>query len=283
MFEKVSKFHPDKVADRIAGAITDLAYTLNEKPKVATEVLIGHGICNIIIESNVSFKKADIKKIINRIAGENIKLNLVQVKQDEILAGNQNEIYKCGDNGIFRGVPTSKEEKLLVEIGRTLDEHFPYDGKYVLDLNNKKLIVCQSNASEDDVLIVLHNILNDDFEIIVNPLGYWTGGIEVDSGATNRKLGSDMGRAVTGGGLHGKDISKADTTINLYCHILAQRYKKEVEAYCGIGDENITIKIKNKFFKDHIIYENYNDLCNRVLQYIKKNGGFEKLAEYGLL
>ena len=49
MFEKVSKFHPDKVADRIAGAITDLAYTLNEKPKVATEVLIGHGVCNIII------------------------------------------------------------------------------------------------------------------------------------------------------------------------------------------------------------------------------------------
>ena len=92
MFEKVSKFHPDKIADRIAGAITDLAYTLNEKPKVATEVLIGHGICNIIIESNVSFKKADIKKIVNRIAGENIKLNLVQVKQDEILAGNQNEI-----------------------------------------------------------------------------------------------------------------------------------------------------------------------------------------------
>lgn len=50
----------------------------------------------------------------------------------------------------------------------------------------------------------------------INPLGDWTGGTDVDSGATNRKLGSDMGRAVTGGGLHGKDLSKADVSVNIY-------------------------------------------------------------------
>ena len=42
MFEKVNPSHPDKVADRIAGAIVDLAYTKNNNPKVACEVLIGH-------------------------------------------------------------------------------------------------------------------------------------------------------------------------------------------------------------------------------------------------
>lgn len=34
MIEKVNPSHPDKVADRIAGAIVDLAYKKNENPKV---------------------------------------------------------------------------------------------------------------------------------------------------------------------------------------------------------------------------------------------------------
>ena len=44
MFEKVNPCHPDKVADRIAGAIVDLCYTKSHDPKVACEVLIGHGV-----------------------------------------------------------------------------------------------------------------------------------------------------------------------------------------------------------------------------------------------
>ena len=35
MFEKVNPMHPDKVADRIAGALVDLAYSREENPKVA--------------------------------------------------------------------------------------------------------------------------------------------------------------------------------------------------------------------------------------------------------
>ena len=51
MFEKVNPMHPDKVCDRIAGAIVDLAYAEQRTPKVAIEVLIGHQQCNIICES----------------------------------------------------------------------------------------------------------------------------------------------------------------------------------------------------------------------------------------
>ena len=43
MIEKVNPSHPDKMADRIAGAIVDLAYKKQENPKIAVEVLIGHG------------------------------------------------------------------------------------------------------------------------------------------------------------------------------------------------------------------------------------------------
>ena len=44
MFEKVNPAHPDKIADRIAGAIVDLAYNESANPKIAVEVLIGHGM-----------------------------------------------------------------------------------------------------------------------------------------------------------------------------------------------------------------------------------------------
>ena len=40
MYEKVNPSHPDKVADRIGGAIVDLAYAKQEIPKIAVEVLI---------------------------------------------------------------------------------------------------------------------------------------------------------------------------------------------------------------------------------------------------
>lgn len=44
MYEKVNPAHPDKVADRIAGALVDLAYQKDSRPKIAVEVLIGHGV-----------------------------------------------------------------------------------------------------------------------------------------------------------------------------------------------------------------------------------------------
>ena len=64
MFEKVNPCHPDKVADRIAGAIVDLAYTKQDNPKVAVEVLIGHGDCHIIMETSCAFEKKEIESIV---------------------------------------------------------------------------------------------------------------------------------------------------------------------------------------------------------------------------
>ena len=43
--EKVSPMHPDKIADRIAGALVDYCYSQEENPKCAFEVLIGHKHC----------------------------------------------------------------------------------------------------------------------------------------------------------------------------------------------------------------------------------------------
>ena len=259
MIEKVNPKHPDKVADRIAGAIVDLAYTKNDKPKVAVELLLGHGECHIIIESSETFSKEEVNKIVERIAGK-LKLDLLVVKQDVHLADNQSGKLRCGDNGIFKSVPLSKEEIKLSKYAHDIYQKYPYDGKYILD--GKKLIICQSNAKKED-------ILKSYPRAIVNPLGYWTGGIDVDTGAVNRKLGSDMARSVTGGGLHGKDLSKADVAINIYAFKKAQELGKTVRFSCAIGDEVIDGKP-------------YSEIVEEARKYIDEIGGFEKLAEWGL-
>ena len=136
MIEKVNPAHPDKVADRIAGAIVDLAYKKNKKPTIAVEVLLGHGECNIIIETSELFNKEEIESIVERITGK-LNINLKVVKQDIHLLTNQNNKLRCGDNGIFKGKPLREEDKKLSTIARKLYKEYKTDGKYILDKNWK--------------------------------------------------------------------------------------------------------------------------------------------------
>ena len=262
MIEKVNPSHPDKVADRIAGALVDLAYTRNERPKIAVEVLLGHGKCHIIAETSKSLADG-VKDIVKRIAGD-VEVDYVEVPQDVHLSKNQSEEIRCGDNGIFKGVPLTPEEKEISRVARTIYNKYNCDGKYILD--NEKLIICQSNAKNEELEELFRSYSK---KLIINPLGEWTGGSDVDSGATNRKLGSDMAQSVTGGGLHGKDLSKADVSVNIYAFLKAQETGETVELCCAIGDDTIDGKP-------------YSEIVEIARKYINEIGGFEKFAEWGL-
>ena len=261
MFEKVNPSHPDKVADRIAGALVDMAYAIDKNPRIAVEVLIGHGTCHIIAESSVRFDVSKVEYIVHSIAGSSVSVDYVEVPQDAHLAENQSIKIRCGDNGIFRGMPVTDEQWKLADIAKDIYEDYPHDGKYILDGN--KLIICQSNANTAD-------LLNEYPGATINPLGEWTGGTDVDTGATNRKLGSDMADSVTGGGLHGKDLSKADVSVNIYAWLKAQINNKPVELCCAIGDDTID-------------GHPYSEIVEVARQYIMRIGGFEKFAEWGLI
>ena len=270
MFEKVNPSHPDKVADRIAGALVDLAYSTEQKdPRIAVEVLIGHGRCHIIAETSVKLDRQDVLDAVLRIAGE-IEVEYVEVPQDAHLALNQQEEIRCGDNGIFRGMPVTEEQRILSKAVRKLYEQFPTDGKYIL--SGRRFVACQSCASGWDLAnFIGNNRLMpgvDYWEI--NPIGEWTGGTDVDTGATNRKLGSDMADSVTGGGLHGKDLSKADVSVNIYAWMKAQMTRKPVELCCAIGDKEIDGKP-------------YAEIVEMARQFIRDRGGFEAFAEWGLV
>ena len=259
MIEKVNPMHPDKQADRIAGAIVDLAYKKEKNPKIAVEVLIGHGTGQVIIETSADISKIEVAEIIDRIAGD-IHSHIDILPQDVHLSENQKGSIRCGDNGIFKGMPLTEEQKKLSKIAHDIYEKYPYDGKYIID--GERLIICQSNANTTD-------LKNTYPQAEVNPLGDWTGGTDVDTGATNRKLGSDMADSVTGGGLHGKDLSKADVSVNIYAFLKAQETGKPVSLCCAIGDETVGGKP-------------YAEIVEIARKYIASVGGFEKFAEWGL-
>ena len=313
MFEKVNPSPPDKVADRIAGAIVDLAYERENNPRVAVEVLLGHGYVYIIVESSVQFDYDDVEPIVNRIYGDGASIRLLSIPQDIHLANNQHGAIRCGDNGIFKGCTPTKEQRILTDIAGNIYKQWPTDGKYILAPHEPKYIgptdeelekldniddvidfaahicsidnqmrehvleitICQSHLKEDE-----HELIDDIIDkqwpskmgclLKINPLGEWTGGPDTDSGATNRKLGSDMGDGVTGGGLHGKDLSKADVSVNIWCFLQSQLTGKEVTATCSIGDEKVC-------------GIPYTVIVETAREYIKQIGGFEKFAEWGLI
>ena len=62
--------------------------------------------------------------IVKRIAGD-IELDLVVVPQDIHLSKNQSEKVRCGDNGIFKGVPLTIEQKHLSKIARFIYKIYP--------------------------------------------------------------------------------------------------------------------------------------------------------------
>ena len=233
MFEKVNPSHPDKIADRIAGAIVDLAYKITPDPRIAVEVLIGHEECHIIAETSQSIAYDSVKKAVVRITGQpHILVDYFEVPQDSHLAENQANEIRCGDNGIFKGIPMTEEEKTLSKLAREIYGQYPSDGKYILDKD--KFVICQSNADTKELMKKYPHAT-------VNPLGDWTGGTDVDTGATNRKLGSDM-----------------------------QKYNEPFECSCAIGD-------------DMIGFIPYSQMVEATREYIKQIGGFEKLAEWGLI
>ena len=79
-----------------------------------------------------------------------------------------------------------------------------------------------------------------------------------------------MGDSMTGGGLHGKDLSKADVSVNIYAFLKAQQTGEVQNLCCAIGDTEI----------DGLPY---SEIVSIAKKYIESVGGFEKFAEWGLV
>lgn len=263
--------HPDKIADRIAGALVDYCYKQQENPKCAFEVLIGHEACFITGETSVDIPPTTVREIAERISGEKlIEFRYIHVPQDPILALNQSKEIRCGDNGVFAGFPRTMIHMKAFRICNNIYVSHPYDGKIVLNEDTGELTICWSNTTESDIKEIIPETAK------INPIGPWTGGINVDTGVTGRKLASDfygIEYPLGGGTMHGKDLSKADCSVNIYCFLKAQETGEEQKAICSIGDTHVNINGELVPF---------SEIVETARDYINKLGGFEKLAEWGL-
>ena len=169
------------------------------------------------------------------------------------------------------------------------DRH-PFDGKYIIQGSGRlaapvfDVTVCQSHLSKDEEPDLRQHLIDNyrvNGNIIINPLGEWTGGINVDCGATNRKLGSDLGDGVSGGGINGKDLSKGDVSINIVCFLKAVQSGQTVTACCSIGDEQVTFQ----YASGKTETETFADVVEMARLYILTdcNGSFETFSEWGLI
>lgn len=270
--EKVSPMHPDKVADRIAGALVDYCYAMDiqHTPKCAFEVLIGHRRCTITGETSVHIPTWFVKDTVRRISKERIRTKYIEVPQDKHLAANQEKEFRCGDNGVFAGYPMPRVHEIANQICKDIYKKYPYDGKIVYNDLNGKLTICWSNTTTKQIKELIPGADK------INPIGDWTGGTSVDTGITGRKLASDfygVMKPLGGGTMHGKDLSKADCSVNIYLFLLAQKTNREHRAICSIGDKTVTVDGKSVKF---------DTIVKTAKKYIESIGGFEKFAEWGL-
>lgn len=269
--EKVSPMHPDKIADRIAGALVDYCYKHQDNPRCAFEVLIGHSSCFVTGETSVHIPETFVRLTVERICKEYIDdFKYIEVPQDDHLALNQSGAIRCGDNGVFAGFPMPKVHKEALAVCQTIYNEIPTDGKIVLNADTNELTICWSKATDEQI----NNLVA--CATSINPLGYWTGGVNVDTGVTGRKLASDfygIEYPLGGGTIHGKDLSKADCSVNIYCFLRAMETGEPQKAICSIGDREVNVNGQNVPF---------NLIVEKARAYISYLGGFESLAEWGL-
>lgn len=277
--EVVSPAHPDRIADRIAGALVDLAYSKNHKATMAAEVMVGHGKAYVIVETSEDIKQMEAILICQRICPDIKSVEFDYYKQDEKLAKNQSQKHSyCGDQGLFAGYPMPKTHMEAKQLAQKIYQKYPFDGKLVLTSGGDG-VVSWSNVKTADL---------DDFcqklgyKLLVNPIGEWTGGIDVDTGLTGRKLACDfysVERPLGGGAMWNKDLTKADVSVNIYCFMLAQEKNMAVKAKCAIGDCAVTFVFEDGSKKTVL----FDEVISKAGDWVTYHGGFEKCAEYGLV
>ena len=305
--ESVSPMHPDKICDRISDAIVDAALKGDPKSRVAIETMGGHGIVSLTGEITTE-SYVDIRKIVNRIAGDKVGVQTNIVRQStEISQGV--DTGGAGDQGIMVGYACSENEAMIPQetyLSRSLChfiyEEYPYDGKTQITLDDKgkiSAVVASFQNSESKALANLveewakkNKLTLPKTGLHFNPAGDWNiGGFEADTGLTGRKLIVDnYGPRIPigGGAFSGKDATKVDRSgaymaRRVAVDLVRKNKAKEVYVYIayaiGIVDPVMAIAIidgKEEQIKGY-------DLSPRgITEFLGLDKPiFEKTAEWG--
>lgn len=260
MIEKVNPSHPDKLADRIAGAVVDLAYAKTPSPWITADVLLSRGRCHVLVDASVPMRTAQVSAVIRRIAGDVVPdVHFARPNPRLAQAAPPEAALLCPSNGIYAGVPLTAEQKWLSRTARKIYTDHPDAGTYLLQ--GDRLTIYQGGGLEPLRMEYPHA------EVL--PLENWNGSPASAVGTSNRRLSSDLGDSVGSGGLHGRDLSNPDVSLSIYAFLLAQKTGRPVQLICTAGDSTVC-------------GTPYSAILQEAWEYIRFLGGFEKLAEWGL-
>lgn len=118
------------------------------------------------------------------------------------------------------------------------------------------------------------------FKIDVNPAGKWNmGGSVSDCGMCNRKLACDQfssASRISGGGLHGKDISKMDYSANMICRYIAKNIVAAGLANTAVVDISYSIGVVEPT-SVNIELDVNRELEPKLVEWVKKNIGLQPI------
>lgn len=316
--EFVSPMHPDKICDRISGAILDEALKQDPKSRVAVETMGGHGVITITGEMATK-ADIDIWETINDkvypLEGNALSTNIV-TQSPEIAQGV--DTGGAGDQGIMVGYACRDTDNLMPleyelarDLCRTLYKEYPADGKTQITIENDNItsiLVSWSGVSKDKIREIV-NDWNDDYltaEILINPAVDWNqSGFDADAGVTGRKIVVDAygPRVPVGGGaFSGKDPTKVDLSAALMARKIAVEtltkdetvYESKVKVAYAIGKkepimitEEVTLYEFDDQINNQLVYDRTEELKERFYpQNIIKEleldkPQYEELARWG--
>lgn len=259
--ESVSPKHPDKLCDQISDAVLDAHLAVDPNARVAVEVCGGHGQVFVTGEITSEAQDVDIEAIVNRIAGDGMRVMQNIVRQSPEIAGGV-DTGGAGDQGIMIGYACDETPEMLpleVVLSRRLNQYIfaehAYDGKTQVTLygvgNGKSsryvssIVASFQNVSKGELERVVREFIEreelepvpgkKEIELHLNPAGDWSqGGFEADTGLTGRKLIVDNygPRIPIGGGcFSGKDPSKVDRSAAYMARRIAVDYLRERQAH----------------------------------------------------
>lgn len=248
--ESVSPRHPDKLCDQIADAILDAHLAKDPDARVAVEVCGGHDQICVFGEITSSAKYISIKKIVQRITGAQMNVQVNITKQSPEIARGVDD-GGAGDQGIVTGYACDETPELLpreVVLSRQLNQFiFKCSGS-----DGKTQVTLKPNGEVTNIVASFQNVpheflskkvwhfirvhkLKGTIFMDINPAGDWTqGGFDADTGLTGRKLIVDnYGPRIPigGGSFSGKDPSKIDRSAAYMARRIAVDYLKKRHAH----------------------------------------------------
>lgn len=298
--EFVSPMHPDKICDRISGAILDEALKQDQKSRVAVETMGGHGVITLTGEMTTK-ADIDIWETINDkvypLEGTALSTNIV-TQSPEIAQGV--DTGGAGDQGIMVGYACRDTDNLMTleyelarDLCRTLYKEYPTDGKTQITIDESKLktvLVSWSGVSDAQIANVINKWLENKQDmiemstqdILINPAGDWNqSGFDADAGVTGRKIVVDAygPRVPVGGGaFSGKDPTKVDLSAALMARKIAVEtlskdatvYESKVKVAYAIGKkepimitEEVTLYEFDDQINNQLVYDRTEELKER--------------------